>query len=110
MANVEKSVIIGGIEYPLWHDDEARKALMARGQYLGDEQKVFIDRNLPRATFLRTVLHESLHGIFERSTLCSGTETQWEVPPELQEKLCQLLERELPQLFAENTWLAEVFE
>jgi hypothetical protein len=105
-----KSIIVTGIEYPLWYDADALKATGARGQYLGDSQKILLDTKLPEATLLRTVLHEALHAIFEKSPLCAGPDAGRDVTPELEEKLCQLFERELPELFKANPWLKAVFK
>jgi hypothetical protein len=105
-----KSIIVTGIEYPLWYDADALKATGARGQYLGDSQKILLDTKLPEATLLRTVLHEALHAIFEKSSLCAGGDGAREVSSELEERLCQLFERELPELFKANPWLKAVFK
>ncbi len=104
-------LIVAGITYPFWWDLETQKALgMVRGQFQDDEQKIFLDPRLPRDVLLRTVLHEGLHGIFCASTLTAGNETNRELSEELEEKVCTLLERELPTLFKDNPWLQGVFE
>lgn len=105
--NSETSLTVNGMPHELWHDRDALTATACRGQYLGDQQKILMDRQLPRETFLRTVLHEALHGIFGTSTLCAGAEKDQELDDVLQEKLCQLLEGALPQLLKDNRWLAE---
>ena len=105
-----KSITICGIEYPFFYDFDAIKATQVRGQYLGDQQKILLDTKLPEATLLRTILHEAMHCVFEKSALCAGPEKDRDVPPDLEEKLCQLLERELPDLFSANPWLKAVLK
>lgn len=105
-----ESMTICGVVYPLWFDADAIKASGVRGQYLGDEQKILIDTRLPETTQLRTLLHEALHGVLEKSPLTAGGTAQRELSEELEEKLVTVLERELPELFRDNPWLKAVLK
>jgi hypothetical protein len=97
---------IAGSWYTIWYDKDAIAVGGVRGQYLGDERKVLLDRTLPEEAQLRTLLHEAFHGIFGVSTLTSATpDAQKELSEELEEKLCNLIERELPSLVRENPFL-----
>ena len=104
------SVTVCGVTYPFWFDADAIKASGVRGQYLGDEQKMLLDKRLPTTTQLRTILHEALHAVFEKSPLTAGGEGQREISSELEEKIVTMLEREIPELFAANPWLKEVLK
>jgi hypothetical protein len=102
-------ISIGGSPHTIWYDKDAIAAGGVRGQYLGDERKVLLDRTLPTEVQLRTLLHEAWHGVFSMSTLTSSTpDAQRELSEEMEEKLCNLIERELPSLFRENPWLKEL--
>jgi hypothetical protein len=106
---VPDEMSIGGSPHTIWYDKDAISAGGVRGQYLGDERKVLLDRTLPLEVQLRTLLHEAFHGIFGMSTLTSATpDSPRELSEEMEEKLCNLIERELPSLFRENPWLLDL--
>lgn len=105
-----KGVTVAGIFYPFWFDADAIRASGVRGQYLGDEQKMLLDKRLPETTQLRTVLHEALHAVFEKTPLTAGPPSSREMPEELEEKVVTVLERELPDLFKANPWLKAVLK
>jgi hypothetical protein len=110
MNDGRDGVYITGLYFPFWFDADAIKASGVRGQYLGDEQKILLDNRLPETIQLRTILHEALHGVFNNSTLTAGGEAGRELNEDLEEKICTLLEREIPDLFKTNPWLMEVTE
>jgi len=108
-VTIPDHVSIAGSRHDIWYDKDAIAAGGVRGQYLGDQRKVLLDRRLPLEVQLRTLLHEAWHGIFGASTLTSTTpDSPRELGEELEEKLCNLIERELPTLFRENPWMMEL--
>ncbi len=103
-------VIITGIPYPFAFDEGAIKAGGVRGQYLGDEQRVLLDHRIARETLFRTILHESLHGVFANSTATAGEAAGKDIDEAVEERLCVILEEALPRLFHDNPWLLEVLK